>query len=1027
MPKWTDEQKEAIYKEGTNIIVSAGAGSGKTAVLTERVLEKIKKGISIDNLLILTFTKMAAKEMRERIGDKLKENGLTNELSKLDTADITTFDAYALSLVKKYHYYLNVSKDISIIDSSVIELYKRKVLNDIFEDLYNKKDDKFLSFIKEYSFKDDKEIFEFILNVNSKLDLKTNKREYLDNYIITKYNDKNIDKDTQDYVKVILDLINNIRNYLEYIDDSDYLDKMYLVLNPLFESNSYDDIKRNIDIKLPIAKGVSDITKEYKEKISNNIKEIKKLVIYDNYYSIKEGILKTKNYVEEIIDIIKELDSKVSEYKREYNYFEYGDIANLAIKLVKENEEVREEIKNNLNEILIDEYQDTNDIQEEFISYISNNNVYMVGDIKQSIYRFRNANPYIFKNKYDSYSNNNGGIKIDLNKNFRSREEVINNINLIFDKIMDDNFGGASYSLSHRMIYGNLMYQGDGDNRENNNFEVYSYFNDTNFKKDEIEAFIIAKDINDKVNNGYRVFGKDTKGIRNIKYSDFAILLDNSKSFELYKKILEYKGIPTSIVKAVNLTNGEVILVIKNIISFIIKIKDNVIDSEFKKLFMSIGRSFLFNIDDNILFDYFLNNDFTSSDIYKISYSIAKDIDNITLDELIDIIIDKYDFVNKLFLIGDYSSNILRLEKLKEITSNLINLNYDIYDYQKYLNDIIENNMKIEYNISDNDSNTVKIMTIHASKGLEFNICYYSGLYSRFNIREAISKYSYDNKYGIIIPYKDNFLYNTIYHTLSYKNYVRENISERIRLFYVALTRAKEKMIFLLPSNNKENNSYINDIVDDSIREKYNSFASIMYSLEPIIKSYYKNIDITTIDLSKDYNMIKNDNYMSLLNKVDDKINVENIDIKFEKAEEKSFSKKNIHLITKEEENKLEYGRRVHELFELTDFNNLDNLSGKNKEIISKFLEKVNIGTAKIYKEYEFVYEENNIIYHGIIDLMLEYDDYIKIIDYKLKNISDEAYLKQLNGYKNYIEKVFNKEVSIYLYSIINNTLEKIN
>ena len=225
---WTKEQETAIYKDGTNIIVSAGAGSGKTAVLTERVLEKVKNGISVDNLLILTFTKMAAKEMRERIGDKLKKAGLTSELSKLDTADITTFDAYALSLVKKYHYYLNVSKDISIIDSSVIELYKRKVLNDIFEYLYDKRDYKFLSFIKEYSFKDDKEIFEFILNVNSKLDLKTNKSEYLDSYISTKYSDKNIDKDTQNYVKVILDLIDNIRDYLEYIDDSDYLDKMML-------------------------------------------------------------------------------------------------------------------------------------------------------------------------------------------------------------------------------------------------------------------------------------------------------------------------------------------------------------------------------------------------------------------------------------------------------------------------------------------------------------------------------------------------------------------------------------------------------------------------------------------------------------------------------------------------------------------------------------------------------------------------------------------------------------------------------
>lgn len=1026
MPKWTDEQKEAIYKEGTNIIVSAGAGSGKTAVLTERVLEKVKKGISVDNLLILTFTKMAAKEMRERIGEKLKENGFTKELSKLDTADITTFDAYALSLVKKYHYYLNLSKDINIIDASVIGLYKEKMLKDIFEELYTSEDSKFLNLIKEYALKDDNEIFNFILNINNKLDLKTNKREYLDNYISIKYNEENIDKDIEGYIKVILNLINNIRDYLEYIDDSDYFDKIYKVLSPLLSSGDYDDIKLNIEVKLPIAKGVSDTTKEYKDKISNTIKEIKKLVIYDNYDSIKSGILKTKDYVEEIITIIKELDKRVSEYKSKYNYFEYGDISSYAIELVKNNTEIREEIKNNLNEIMIDEYQDTNDVQEEFIAYISNNNVYMVGDIKQSIYRFRNANPYIFKNKYDSYSKNINGIKIDLNKNFRSREEVINNINLMFDRIMDDTIGGASYKVSHRMVYGNPMYQGDGDNGVNNNFEVYSYLNDTIFKKDEVEAFIIASDIKNKIINGYPIFGKDTKGIRKAKYSDFAILLDSSKSFELYKKILEYNDIPTSIVKSVNLTDGEVITIIKNIIGFIIKIKDNVIDNEFKKLFISIARSFLFNLDDNIIFDYFLNNNFKDSDIYKISYGITKDLDTISLDEIIDIIIDKYDFYNKLFLLGDYSSNIIRIDKLKEITSNLTNLDYDIYKYSEYLEDIIESGMKIEYNVTESSNNTVKIMTIHASKGLEFNVCYYGGLYSKFNIREAISKFSYDDKYGIIIPYKDKFLYNTIYHNLSYRNYVLENISERIRLFYVALTRAKEKMIFILPENTKEEAGYISDIIDDSIRSKYNSFASIMYSLESITKSYYKNIDINSIDLSKNYNLVKNDNYNKLLGRVEDKLDVQDINIDIQKEEEKSFSKKNIHITSKEEQDRLDYGKKVHELFELTDFHNTSNLTGKNREIITNFLDKVNIDNADIYKEYEFIYEEDNTTYHGIIDLMLVYKDNIKIIDYKLKNISDEAYLKQLNGYKDYIEKRFNKPTNIYLYSVTNNTLEKI-
>ena len=1022
---WTKEQETAIYKDGTNIIVSAGAGSGKTAVLTERVLEKVKKGISVDNLLILTFTKMAAKEMRERIGDKLKKAGLTSELSKLDTADITTFDAYALSLVKKYHYYLNVSKDISIIDASVITLYKRKVLKDIFNELYNQEDSKFLSLIKEYSLKDDKEIFDFILNINNKLDLKTNKREYLDNYINIKYNNDNIDKDIEEYIKVILNLTSNIRDYIEYIDDSDYLDKLYPIINPLLESSSYDEIKNNINIKLPIARGLSDISKEYKEKISNSIKEIKKLIIYDNYDSIKIGILKTKEYTEEIINIIKELDRRVQEYKWKYNYFEYSDISSLAIKLVKENTLVREEIKNNLNEILIDEYQDTNDVQEEFISYISNNNVYMVGDIKQSIYRFRNANPYIFKNKYDMYSSHNNGMKIDLNKNFRSREEVINNINLMFNHIMDDYLGGASYQKEHQMIYGNLMYQGNGDNKENNNFEVYNYLNDTNYKNNEIEPFVIADDINNKIKNNYKVFDKDTKGIRNVKYSDFVILLDNSKSFELYKKILEYNNIPTSIVKSINLIDGEVILVIKNIISFIIKIKDNIIDNDFKKLFISLGRSFIFNIDDNVLFDYFLNNNYKDSDIYRISNEISKRIDFISLDEIIDIIIDKYDLYNKLFLLGDNASNTIRIDKLKEITSNLTNLNYDIYDYQKYLEDIISNNLKIEYNIGDNSTDTVKIMTIHASKGLEFSICYFSGLFNRFNISEAVNRYTYDNEYGIIIPYKDNFYYNTIYHKLAYRNYIKENISERIRLLYVALTRVKEKMIFILPSSNKDE-TFISDIIDNNIREKYNSFASIMYSLENVTKKYYKNIDLSKINITKDYNMIKNNNYLKLINKVDNKLLIDNINIITNKEEEKSFSKKNIHIISKEEELKLEYGRRVHELFELTDFNNIDNLYGKDREIIVNFLNNIDINNCDIYKEYEFIYEENNITYHGIIDLLLVYNDSIKIIDYKLKNINDTAYLKQLNGYKSYIEKVFGKPTYIYLYSIIDNKLEKL-
>ena len=251
-----------------------------------------------------------------------------------------------------------------------------------------------------------------------------------------------------------------------------------------------------------------------------------------------------------------------------------------------------------------------------------------------------------------------------------------------------------------------------------------------------------------------------------------------------------------------------------------------------------------------------------------------------------------------------------------------------LLDTSRTMEDIFVSSMKrnekedaVEY---INDKGKVNLMTIHASKGLEFNVCYFASLYHKFNISEAISKFSYDDKYGIIIPYKDKFLYNTIYHTLSYRDYVKENIGERIRLFYVALTRAKEKMIFVLPNKNKEDIYDFNDVIDISVRSKYSSFASIMYSLEKITKPYYKSIDLNNINLTKNYNLIKNDNYMNSLCKCNEKLDVKEIDVKLDEKKDKSFSKKSNSIITSQDRSKLDYGLKLHELLELTDFKNVN-------------------------------------------------------------------------------------------------------
>ena len=439
----TKEQQLAVDLEGSNIIVSAGAGSGKTAVLSERVIRKLKDGVDIRDILILTFTNEAAGEMSTRIRKKMKKAGLDEQLAFLDQAYIMTFDAFALNLVKKYHYILNMSKNIGVIDASIIDLKKKKFLEEIFLSLYEEKNSNFLEMINNFTRLDDDTIVEAILNINECLDLKYDKDKYLDSYINNFYSDTYVNKIFDEYFMYVKelslkleDLVLSIENFM---DDASY-EKVYDTLSKLFRPNKYDDLYRYKDVTLPKFMKLDSDGIKIKEEIKDTFSELKELIYYSED-ELKSYYLDTKKYVEVIIEIIKMLDEKVNKYKYEHNAFEFSDIAKLAIKIVAEHEDIRLELKNKFNEIMIDEYQDTNDLQETFISFLENDNVYMVGDIKQSIYRFRNANPMIFKEKYDKYTNNDGGKKIDLLKNFRSREEVLFNINEVFAPLMTKDIG----------------------------------------------------------------------------------------------------------------------------------------------------------------------------------------------------------------------------------------------------------------------------------------------------------------------------------------------------------------------------------------------------------------------------------------------------------------------------------------------------------------------------------------------------------------------------------------------------------
>lgn len=1042
---WTKEQQQAIDETGTNIIVSAGAGSGKTAVLTARTMRIIESGTHINELLILTFTKAAAAEMKERIRKSLIKKSkelpeLEKEVSLIDQSYITTFDSFALSIVKKYHYLLNISNNIAISEASIIDMKKNEIIDEVFEYYYSINNEQFKKLIYDFCVKDDNDLKKCILKIANKVDSYTDREGYIKNYINVYFSEDYTNKCVEEYESILLNTIEEINKLyykLSLYTDADYNEKLVETLSPLFNSKSINDIYKVIGlVKLPVLRNAEEETKLIKEELNSKIKELKDTVYtYGEKEEIINNIKKTRDYTEIIINIVKEYLDRLHEYKKENEIYDFQDIALLSIKVVKENKEVREELKNTFKEIMIDEYQDTNDIQETFISMIENNNVYMVGDIKQSIYRFRDANPYIFKNKYDNYSQHNNGVKIDLVKNFRSRREVLSNINEVFDLIMDNRVGGAEYQESHRMVYGNTSYIEEGLTNYNYDFKILEYEvpEDKSYSKEEIEIFTIARDIEKKIKDKYQVFDKDEKVLKDISYKDFVILMDRVSEFDTYKKVFEYLGIPLTLYKDDKLNNSDDIYIIKNIIDLIVNINTNNYDSKFKYDFISIARSYLFELTDQEIFNYFKNNTFKESIVYKTFKPISDNLNSKSIPELFEEIINKTNMYEKIIKVGNMDSSSIRISKLMDIASNLSNLGYDIYSFKNYLNELLDSEYDMKYSTTQSDSDSVKIMTIHKSKGLEYHICYYSGLYKQFNISDLKDRFMIDNKYGIITPYFNEGINESVIKYLVKYHYIEEEISERIRLFYVALTRAKETMILLTPKEDEiEYEMDDNNTISVNVRRKYRSFSAIMDSIKFKLNKYYETINIDDIELTKDY-LYKNKKENELS---EEKINIFKVipiaDIKQEVIEQKHFSK-NIHeLISKDIKNNIDLGLEMHETLELIDFinPNYDIIENKFiKEKVEKLLNNdmfKNIKEANIYKEHEFIYIKDNNEYHGIIDLMMEYNDHIDIVDYKLNNIKDDNYLKQLNGYKEYIESITNKEINIYLYSIIGETLEKL-
>lgn len=1039
MPKFTEEQQRAIDEEGTNIIVSAGAGSGKTAVLSERVLRKVKTGTPINRLLILTFTKAAAGEMKDRIRKKLYQEGLKEAVELIDNSYITTFDSFALSVVKKYHVELGLPKEIGITEEAVLRLEKERILEELFDELYEEEEESFLRLLSSFALKDDGTLKQYILSLLDAFDQLLKKEEVFETYEETYYSEAHLKQLEERYLQKIKETQEDIRDTVEELlahTEGKFQEKLLDAVEPLLEAPTYDVIVKKLDFKLPVLpRGSSDEVKACKARLSDLIKEIKSLCHYEDQEEILNELVGTKENTLTLLGILKELDRRFQAFKREEDLYNFMDIARFAIQAVRDFKEIQQQMRSSFDEIMIDEYQDTNDIQEAFISYIASNNVYMVGDMKQSIYRFRNANPLIFKEKYDHYKKKEGGIAIDLAKNFRSRSEVLDDINLLFSELMDDALGGVTYPEGHAMIFGNTAYL--KEKMDTNYFlEVYTYQMEEKdpFQKEEKEIFMIAEDIKDKMESGYQVFDKDQGILRPITYSDFAILLDRSKYFDTYKKVFEYLGIPITILKDDKLQGEMDISLLRNLFLLPALIRDRNFKEEFRHAYTSIARSFLYEIPDNEIYKSFMNQTFFESELYQ-TFSTLKDVfDKTTPCEMLFQILKATKYEEKLLLQGNVSPFRKRMEYFYQLASSLEKSGKSNQDFLDFLSQLIEKGLEMGVSYGGSQGNAISIMSIHKSKGLEYPICYFADFDHKFNFQELKEKVKFSVNYGIILPsLEEEEEKKTIQEQLLKEEVLDAEVSEKIRLFYVALTRAREKMIIVTPRIDKEKEE-VKDLTNGLTYQDKIKALSFKKMLDLVYERWIskeKQIDEIP-SLTKDYLLPRS------LPKLQASLTVEPFAFMEEKEVQEEqdtshFSKTMLEPLTEEKEANVELGLKMHAIFERLDFENPEyehlDLDEDLKKSVKAFVESDFMKKHKhdkMYREYEFLEETEHTVYHGIIDLLLLSEKEAIILDYKLKNVHDKAYNEQLLGYKSVIEKRTGLPTKTFLYSILEQKLQEI-
>ncbi len=889
----TDEQVLVKDTRNKNMLVSAAAGSGKTFVLVQRIISRIleENGIDVDEILVVTFTNAAASEMKDRIRKAIDKAILSEkadarvraQATLIHNAHIRTIDSFCSWVVKNYFYEIDMDPGFRIGTTGELKLLSDEVFSDLLAEYLDEGDEDFKLLADSYiSGRKTDALKEMVFALHDKASSFAWSNEWYADALklydcgsLEQLHDspviEEIVKTTDIYLSPVINRLKQIVNL--YDENTDSKDKQifsneYLQLKNVLEAGDFEEkylaingcdfserfASKGTCLDADTLARAKDIRTEYKDLIKS---------LKENYYSVDlEKMFTDLEYIKRqatsLIRFAKEYSDRLFNTKKKKNIFEFNDIEHMALEILrvkdsKEHEKrpVAIELSNHFKEVMVDEYQDSNELQEQILTAIAkDDNYFTVGDVKQSIYAFRQASPKLFIEKLYSYPMNSNGnsIRIDLDKNFRSRFEVLDFCNKVFEPLMQMDVGGVAYDDRAKLKVGDTTFKGAQTDYES---EVIVVAQDTDAMKeldianaDSLEALAVANRIKKLMSDNFMVSTKenDERVLRSVKLSDIVILMRSVKGHsDKYIATLKDHGIPAYVAEETGFFEREEI---ETVLSFLM-----VIDNPFNDIpLAAVLHSAMFGFSSARLAQIRATN--TKTSLYEciLDYKQnhqAKDIEAFILlldafrDKAIDtpiheIIIDileqtGYGLYTKSLPNGNMAS--ANLDKLIDEAVNFEGTSYKgLSRFVSYIESLktYDEDLGLAKTVGENDD-AVRIMSIHKSKGLEYPVVFVSGCGKGFLPEKG--NFAYDDKLGLALNYRNpstRITYKTPFYNIV-KARVKENArGEFLRILYVALTRAVDKLIITGTMSVSKKESVADKLAKLDIRTDYLDYPTKM-------------------------------------------------------------------------------------------------------------------------------------------------------------------------------------------------------